>query len=349
MYHSNRIWEDSMPIYFYWGDDEFSLSRAVTQLRDRILDPNWASFNYDKIQADQPESIIQGLNQAMTPPFGMGDRLVWLANTTVCQRCSEDLLSELTRTLPLIPDNTVLLLTNGNKPDGRIKSTKLLQKHAEIREFATIPPWKTEQIEKRVQQMAQDVGLKLTGNAVQLLADAIGNDTRQLHTELDKLRIFAGESGKPLSDQAIAPLITTSTQSSLKLASTIRDGNTARALTLLQDLFARNEPALRMVATLVGQFRTWLWVKLMVESGERDDKAIAQAAEISNPKRIYFLKQEVRSLPLPALQQALPILLELEVGLKQGAEAIALCQTKVIELCQLFQASSISKPSKYKK
>jgi DNA polymerase-3 subunit delta len=74
---------------------------------------------------------------------------------------------------------------------------------------------------------------------------------------------------------------------------------------------------------------------MMMDSGERNPQAIAQAAEISNPKRIYFLLQEVKSLPLQQLISALPLLLELEASLKQGASETSTLQTKVIELCQI--------------
>ncbi len=65
-----------MPIYVYWGEDDFAMEKAVVTLRDRILDPLWTSFNYTSFPADQPDSIVQALNQAMTPPFGAGGRFV---------------------------------------------------------------------------------------------------------------------------------------------------------------------------------------------------------------------------------------------------------------------------------
>ncbi len=316
------------------------MAQAITALRDRVLDPTWATFNYDKISPEQPNALIQGLNQAMTPTFGVGSRLVWLVDTTICHQCSEDMLTELDRTLPAIPESSVLLLTTANKPDGRIKSTKLLQKYADIREFSPIPPWKTELLVQRVQQVAQERGVKLTKGAVELLAESVGNDTRQLFNELEKLQLYAGTlltGGKEgiINAEAVATLVTANTQNSLQLAAAIRQGDTAQALGLVADLINRNEPALRIVATLIGQFRTWLWVKVMVAGGERDEKAIATAAEIPNPKRIYFLRQEVASLTLQGLTATLPVLLELESSLKRGADNLSTLQTKVIELCQL--------------
>lgn len=332
-----------MPIYLYWGEDDFAIQKAVTSLRDRVLDPQWVSFNYTQYAPDQPDAIIQGLNQVMTSPFGVGNRLVWLVDTTLCQQCSEELLMELQRTFPVIPEESILLLTCRTKPDGRLKSTQLLQKHAQIREFSLIPPWKTEQLVQRVHQAAQELGVKLTQKSIELLAESVGNNTRQLYSEIQKLHTFAGATNKPLDVDIVAKLVQVNTQNSLQLAAAIRDGNTAKAVGLITELINHNEPALKIVATLIGQFRTWLWVKLMIETGQRDEKAIALSAEIGNPKRVYFLQQEVKNLSVQQLSSTLPLLLQLEVSLKQGAEEMSALQTKVIELCQVFQNNRVSR------
>lgn len=325
-----------MSIFLYWGEDEFALEKAVKTLTDSSLDPNWSSFNYDKISPDQTDAVIQALNQAMTPAFGFGSRLVWLVNTTICQQCSDQLLRELERTLPNIPDSTVLLLTTPNKPDGRLKSTKLLQKYAQFKEFAVIPPWKTELLIQRVQEIATEKQVKITTRATETLAQAVGNDTRLLYNELEKLALYTQKEIIDVNE--VNAVVTCSTQNSLQLASAIREGNTVVALGLVSDLINNNEPALRIVATLTGQFRTWLWLKIMIESGAKDDQ-IAQSLEIANPKRIYFLRQEVKSLQTKHLTATLPLMLELEFSLKRGAESLSTCQTKVIELCQIFQQS----------
>ncbi|MEA5565204.1 DNA polymerase III subunit delta [Anabaena sp. UHCC 0399] len=325
-----------MTIYFYWGEDDFAIEKAVTILRDRILDPLWTSFNYTGFLPDQSDAAIAALNQVMTPPFGAGGRLVWLMNTTVCQQCPENLLAELTRTLPVIPDNSYLLLTTRNKPDERLKSTKLIKKYAaEFREFPLIPPWKTELLIQAVNQAAQIVGVKLTAKSAEVLAEAVGNDTRLLYNEMEKLRLYAEGSHQPVDVDTVTLLVRNTTQNSLQLAAAMRTGDTVKALTVLADLVNAAEPELRIIATLVGQFRTWLWVKLMLESGERNPQAIAQAAEVGNPKRIYFLQQEVQSLSLQQLISCLPLLLELEFIFKKGSGDVSVLQTKVIEISQV--------------
>jgi DNA polymerase III subunit delta len=325
-----------MAIAVYWGEDDFALTQAVEALQTTVLDPDWSSFNSDKIGPEAPDSLIQGLNQAMTPPFGLGQRLVWLVDTPLLQRCPEDWLKELERTLPHLPETTVLLLTAKTKPDGRLKSTKLLQKYAEIREFSLIPPWKTDDLAQQVRQAADRLGVKLGQRSVDYLVEAIGNNTRQLYSELEKLRLYIATT--PLDEPALMQLISASSQNAIQLGGAIRVGDSPRALDLVGDLLRQNEPALRIVNSLVTQFRTWTWVKVMMESGERDPQAIAQAAEISNPKRLYFLRDEVKHLSSRQLLHTLEVLLQLESGLKRGAEELAILQTKVIELCQICQA-----------
>jgi DNA polymerase-3 subunit delta len=331
-----------MPIYWYWGEDEFRLKQAVQVLEHKVLDQAWKSFNYDRIEGTSSnfqDNLVQGLNQAVTPSFGMGDRLIWIEQPPLGSQGTTTFFAELERTLPAVLPTSHLLFTYLGKPDGRSKIFKLLQQHAQSQEFALIPPWKTEELQKIVRQTAQQVGLKLTREAVELLAEAVGNDTRQLSCELEKLRLYIGAENTPIGIEAVTQLVSATRQSSLELAGAIRQGQSDKALGLVETLLHQNEPALRILATLVKQFRTWLWIKILQESGERDERTIAQAAEVGNPKRVYFLLQEVRHLSVTQLRQTLSLLLELEMGLKQGQNPMEFLQIKVIELCLVCRKS----------
>lgn len=323
-----------MAVYFYWGDDDYQISQAVKKLINTYVDPMWRDFNYIKINATGDLEVMDGLNQAVTSPFGMGGRLTWLADTTIAQRCSDSLLIELERTFNYLPVDSYILFTASNKPDGRAKSTKLIQKYAKVLEFSLIPSWKPDAIAQLVRQAAAEIDLKITSDGVDLLVDAIGNDTRRLTMELQKLQLSHYGKTKPISAKEIDALVQVSAHNSLQLATAIRTANISQSLSLLGELIRNNEVGLRICATLVGQFRTWLLIKLMQESGERDDKTIAEAAEISNPKRIYFLKQEVQGLNSQKLMRSLSILLRLEADLKHGKDETATLQTAIIELCQ---------------
>ncbi|NBD34166.1 MAG: DNA polymerase III subunit delta [Cyanobacteria bacterium] len=326
-----------MPVYFFWGEDEYRLTQAIAALREQVVDPLWREFNENRIPGEQAEAVTEALDQALTPPFGGGGRLVWVRQTSLGQRCSSALLSQLERTLPQLPATSHLLFTSDKKPDGRLKSTKVLKDYATIKEFALIAPWKTEQLLTQVETVAQEKGVQLTKSAKERLAAAVGNNTRLLSQELEKLSLYGGEKKVALDESAIAQLVSASTHNSLQLAKAITKGDTNQALKLVADLLNRNEPALKIVAVLVGQFRTWLWIKLKAEQGEPDYQVIAKAAEINNPKRIYFLRQEVHALSVPQFLAAFPLLLDLEAALKRGESVEITLQTQVIQLCAIFQ------------
>jgi DNA polymerase-3 subunit delta len=328
-----------MPAYLYWGDDDFRLSQSIQTLQQKVLDPTWQTFNFDKIDSTRDaQAMIQGLNQCMSPPFGTGDRLIWLLNPPLT---ATDFASELERTLPQLPSTTHLLMTSTSKPDGRSKTYKFIQKHATLQEFATIPPWKTEELIRHVRTVATSLKINLDQPTSEFLAEAIGGDTRQLQNELEKLKLYSLDPTQPhqpitITRSQAEQLIQNSAQTTLQLATHIRNGQTDQALRLLNTLLQNNEAPLKIVITLSNQFRTWYWLKLLIESGERDERILAQTADIKNPKRIYFLRKEIQPLHTSQLQSSLYLMLELEKQLKSGASPTLTLQTTIIQLCKTF-------------
>lgn len=163
-----------MPVYFYWGEDQFTLHQAVKQLQKRCLDPQWEAFNFEKIPGEQADATQRGLEQALTPPFGSGDRLVWVVDSTLGQSCDDGLLARLQKSLPAIPTDCHLLFTSSKKLDRRLKSTKYLEGNATIREFALISPWNVDALIHQIQAIAQDLQLPLATETEGFFGRSVG-------------------------------------------------------------------------------------------------------------------------------------------------------------------------------
>ena len=190
------------------------------------------------------------------------------------------------------------------------------------------------------------MGVKLTNDAVAALVEAVGNNSRQAWNELEKLKLYAQDA--PIDAQIVKQLVANTSSSSLELAAACRVGDPTLALKQLDRLLALNEPPLRIVATLATCFRTWLSAKACIEAGWKDDAAIAKFVELKNPKRLFFIKQEIRAVPLTKLSNAMAILLELEVLLKSGGNADILA-TYVINLCTVWDKifTAIDRQNRY--
>ena len=313
-----------MPIHLLWGDDEAARSRAVEALIQHHTDAAWQSINLSRLDGSDAAQASQALEEARTPAFGAGDRVVVLQRSPFCNQCPAELADQLEAALPLIPEGCHLVLVNPAKPDARLRSTKRLQglaKAGQMQERSFVLPavWDGGGQLELVQRTAADLGLKLDRRGAEALCDAIGSDSARLASELEKLSLYVGE-GQAINLAAVEALVGSQATNALQVGDALLAGQPAQAVALVDALLAANEPALRIVATLCGQIRGWLWVSLLDQHGESDVNAIAKAAGIGNPKRIYVMRKQIRGRPPARFLLLLRQLLEVEAALKRGSE-----------------------------
>ena len=315
-----------MPIHLLWGDDSAALERAINTLIADVVDPAWSSINLSRLDGAETGQAQQALEEARTPPFGGGCRLVLLQRSPFCNACPSELADRFEAAVPLIPDGSHLLLVNPAKPDGRLRTTKALQKlvkagNASEQSFQLPAVWDGAGQRQLVERTAADLKLRLEADAVDALIEAIGNDSARLSMELQKLALHAESSGlDSISAAAIAQLIDGQASNALQVGDALLEGNVGEAISRLDGLIEAGEPALRIVATLTGQIRGWLWVSLLEQQGERDVAVIAKAAGIGNPKRIYVMRKQLRGRPPSRCLKLLGRLLDVEAALKRGAQ-----------------------------
>jgi DNA polymerase-3 subunit delta len=255
--------------------------------------------------------------------------VVVLQRSPFCNQCPAELAEQLEAALPLIPASCHLLLVNSGKPDARLRTTKALQKlvkagEAREQSFQLPAVWDGAGQIDLVQRTARELGLQLEPAAAEALSDAIGSDSARLASELEKLALYVGaETGSqtlqpPITAAAVAALVGSQATNALQVGDALLAGNPAEAVALVDALLAANEPALRIVATLCGQIRGWLWVSLLDQQGDNDVNAIAKAAGIGNPKRIYVMRKQIRGRKPARFLALLRQLLEVEAALKRG-------------------------------
>jgi DNA polymerase-3 subunit delta len=327
-----------MPIHLFWGDDEAARNRAVEALIDARLDPSWAAINLSRLDGNDPAQAVQALEEARTPPFGSGARVVVLQRSPFCNQCPAELAALLDANLALINPDCHLLLVSSGKPDARLRTTKALQQlvkegRASEQSFALPPIWDGAGQVQLVTRTATDLGLTLEPAAAEALAEAIGSDSARLASELEKLSLYVSSlevsslevssldsNAAPITLEAVQALVGGRSTSALAVGDALLAGRPADAIALSDALLEANEPALRIVASLSSQIRGWLWVALLERSGERDPAVIAKAAGIGNPKRIYVMRKQIQGRTPEQMLKLLGQLLEVEAALKRGAD-----------------------------
>lgn len=293
------------------GNDTEAIGRQLVALK-ALTHPVWRDFNVHRFSAEQ---LSAALSAAFSVPFGEGSKLIVVENCDFKQFGETGL--ELLQPLSQLPATTHLVFI-ATSIDKRLKVAKYLLSLGKLKEFTLIPPWRIDLIESAIATTAKQMQLNIARDAVSYLAAAIGNDTTRMVKELEKLAIYA--AGSRITKAQATALVSTTTTSSLQLAEALLKGHAAAAIRLVNELLSLAEFPLCIVATLIAQFKTWLWVKAALAS-KRSDAEIATLCGFGNPKRLYFLRLEVQGVSLNYLAQALSMLFELEVLLKSGGKS----------------------------
>ena len=294
------------------GNDTYAIEREVENFKTQTH-PLWRDFNIHRFDAS---SLDAALSAAASVPFGGGNKLIVVENGDFKQFGEMGL--ELLQILPQLPATTHLVFTAA-VIDKRLKVVKHLLQFGNLKEFTLIPPWRTDLIESAIATTAKQMNLSIARDAISYLAVAIGNDSARRVSELEKLAIYA--AGDRITKESAKILVPATTANCFQLAEALLNGQAVGAIKVLDELLSRAEFPLAIIATLQTQFKTWLWVKTTLNSGQRSDSEIASMCGISNPKRLYFLKQEVKEVSANSLSRSLSILFDLEIALKTGEKS----------------------------
>ncbi len=325
-----------MPIHLIWGDDYEASNREIEEIIQKFIDPVWKSFNHSQIDGNDPNQNFRALEEIQSAPLGNGGRIVLVRRSPFCNGCSVELAKKLEQSIKLIPDNTHLILNNSNKPDKRLKTTKLIQKSIESnpisneKSFILPLPWDINGQRNLVRNIANRLNLKMNHETINLIVESIGNDSSLINTELQKLALISEANnpkettslGQEITIELVEKLIQNNSTNALEIANFLLKGERVIALNKIKSLLENGEPALRLITTLTGQARGWLWVNLLDSQGNKDVKEIAKLAGIANPKRIFVIRKQIQDQSLETLLNLMKKLLNIESSIKSGANPI---------------------------
>ena len=325
-----------MPIHLIWGNDYEACNREIEEIIETVIDPLWKSFNYSHIDGNDPKQNLRALEEIQSSPFGNGGRIVLVRRSPFCNGCSIELALKLEQSIKLIPDNTHLILNNSNKPDKRLKTTKLIDENiksnslSKEKSFILPMPWDINGQRNLVINILQSLHLKMNNETIDLIVESIGNDSSLIQTELQKLALYSesinekAKANQPqeISAELVKKLIQNNSTNALEIANLILKGDIITALNKIQSLLQNGEPALRLITTLTSQSRGWLWVHLLDSQGNEDVKEIAKLAGIANPKRIFVIRRQLQGKTLDVLLKLMKKFLTIEASIKSGMDPI---------------------------
>ncbi|HMP76804.1 MAG TPA: DNA polymerase III subunit delta [Kiritimatiellia bacterium] len=262
------------PVWLFWGQDEFFISRQARALVDRLCPPDQQALGLETIEgrADKSSEVaIRALQRCRSGVATMGffgaSKTVWLRDAdffnegfvgrqVAVKAEVAKLVEELKRGLP--PGQRLVI--SAAKVDKRSAFYKTCLSTGEVQELSA--PEKPSERERYfrdvVQDLLKEVGLRAEGGAAEFLLAKVGTDTRQLFKEIEKLSIYAG-ARKTITEEDVR-LIVSSTRESAgwDLADAMGDRDLSRTLETLRQLLFQGEKEFLLIMGLQSRIRELL-------------------------------------------------------------------------------------------
>lgn len=219
----------------------------------------------------------------------------------------------LAEAIPGLPDSTVLIVLVDEELSATSPLLKAAEQYGKVLQ-STLP--KGAALESWIKKRAQARGAKISGEAVTMLADFIGNQLRLLANELDKLATYVG-AGNTIEASHVR-LLSAHVQEAriFDLTDALAQRNRTLALNLLHELLADWMHPLAMLPTITSQVRNLLLVKELAASGLR----VSQIADALGAKP-FLVEKALRNIGKfsgKQLEHTYHQLLETDAALKRS-------------------------------
>lgn len=310
--------------YLFHGEDEFSRSETLAELKAKMGDPalaelNTTVFDGSKVtlgelqhacdsvpfMADRRLVIVEGLLARLEPKGEEGTLAAW----------QKEYLEGLTQYLKRLPETTRLVFIEDKSISeaNPIHRLALADKRGHVKEFK--PPQGRE-LSRWIEERVRKKGGRITSAAVEELAAFVGSDLRLLDQEIEKLVVYAGQV-RPISEEDVRLLVSYVQEASIfAMVDALGQRDAQRAAQLLHQLLDQGEHPLALLGMIARQFRIIIQVKDLSERG-LSEQAIAARLKL-HPFVVKKAVRQAMNFSMEQLEAIYRKLLETDVAIKTG-------------------------------
>jgi len=311
-------------LYILNGEDDFSLTRALDEIKKGLGDPSLLStnttlLNGQSVTPDQLRMVVE------TVPFLAENRLVVVQGllgrfeSAKPRRGKKSLSSNgrqgdaksFAAAMADLPESTVLVLT-----DGRIKSANPLLKTLSGAKVMSFPLLKGDVLRQWIKQEAAAQGADMSPQAVDLLARLVGGNLWIMHNEINKLALFA--SGRRVEVDDIRAVVSSAQEANVfAMVDAILDFKAGVAERLLEQLLQQGASPAYLLVMLSRQVRLVVRAKELRRQ-RKPDAEIQSRLGLKSEFPFRKTVEQAQRYPLERLKQVYVRLLQADLSIKTG-------------------------------
>jgi len=320
-----------MPIQILWGNDIEASKKEIEKIIDHNVSKNLSNLNISKFNGEDPKEVLKALDDMLTPPMGEGFRVVIIKESPILNTKNDEIADKFEINANNIPQSTFLILQNVQKPDSRMKTTKFIKaliKKGEASELSFELPsiWDKNSQIQYIQNIAKGLNIKIDRRVGEKIIESIGIDSSRLINELEKTKLYLSKQNNisdseiVLREEDVEEIFNDHESNIFKILDLLIAENISESLLEINNLINKGEPPLKIAIGLINQLRVHTIVLLLLD--EQDLSKISNLANISNPKRIYFIRKKVQNCSPKFLINLMIQFLSIEASIKKGNNSI---------------------------
>ena len=299
------------------GQFEVMKSQVLKQIGYDSADLNFAYFDMKEVVYKDVELELVSL------PFFADEKIVILDHfvdvTTAKKRfLTDDELKSFEEYLDNPSPTTKLLIFVEGKLDSKRRLVKLLKRDAKV--FDAVEA-KEQELRQYFQKWSQKEGLQFANQSFENLLIKSGFQFSEIQKNLLFLQSYKEDS--VIEEEDIVNAIPKTLQDNIfDLTQFILTKKMDQARDLVRDLTLQGQDEIKLIAVMLGQFRTFTQVKILSESGQTESQIASSLGSFfgrnPNPYQIKFALRDSRGLSLSFLKQAISYLIETDYQIKTG-------------------------------
>ena len=299
------------------GQFEVMKSQVLKQIGYDSADLNFAYFDMKEVVYKDVELELVSL------PFFADEKIVILDHfvdiTTAKKRfLTDDELKSFEEYFDNPSLTTKLIIFAEGKLDSKRRLVKLLKRDAKV--FDAVEA-KEQELRQYFQKWSQKQGLQFVGQSFENLLIKSGFQFSEIQKNLLFLQSYKEDS--VIEEEDIVNAIPKTLQDNIfDLTQFILTKKMDQARDLVRDLTLQGEDEIKLIAVMLGQFRTFTQVKILSESGQTEAQIASSLGSFlgrnPNPYQIKFALRDSRGLSLSFLKQVISYLIETDYQIKTG-------------------------------
>lgn len=317
-----KLSKESLPtLTVLAGEDLGQYSQAKEIFLKQIgFDPSDLTYSY----FDMSETTYQEAELDLeSMPFFADEKVVifdHFADMTTAKKSYLDdkELKRLESYLQSPVETTRLVLMASGKLDGKRRLVKLLKRDALVLETS---PLKDTELKTYFQKKAHQEGLIFDTGVFEELLIKSNFDFSDVQKNMAFLKGYKAEGN--ISSKDIAEAIPKSLQDNIfDMTQLLLRGDINGVRELVHDLRLQGEDDIKLIAVMLGQFRTYLQVKLLSAQGKSEQQIVVSLSDYLgrkvNPYQIRYALRDSRPLSIEFLKTSIKSLIETDYQIKNG-------------------------------